>query len=118
MSVDVYEETAVITQDKGRLVVLLYEGAIKYLRQAANAITANDFEQKGQYIGKAQDIILERNTVLDMERGGDIARNLRKLYNFMWQHLGQANVKSDTRMVGEVIDLLMELNEGWKAIAS
>lgn len=114
----VYKETAVMTQNRGRLVVMLYEGAIKHLRQAMKAIEANDSEQKGKLICKAQDIIFELNTVLDMEAGGEIADNLRKLYNFMWQHLGQANLKCDCHMVGEVIDLLVELNEGWKAIAS
>lgn len=114
----VYEETAVMTQNRGRLVVMLYEGAIKHLHQAIKAIEQNDSEQKGKLICKAQDIIFELNTVLDMEAGGEIADNLRKLYNFMWQHLGKANLKCDSRMVGEVIDLLVELNEGWKAIAS
>ena len=114
----VYEETTVMTQDRGRLVVLLYEGAIKHLRKAIKAIEANDSEQKGILICKAQDIIFELNTVLDMEAGGEIASNLRKLYNFMWRHLGQANLKCDGHMVGEVVDLLTELNEGWKAIAS
>jgi flagellar protein FliS len=114
----VYKETAVMTQDKGRLVVMLYEGAIKHLHQAMRAIETNDREKKGKLICKAQDIIFELNTVLDMEAGGEIAGNLRKLYNFMWQHLGQANLKSDSHIVGEVVDLLVELNEGWKAIAS
>jgi len=114
----VYTETAVMTQDKGRLVVMLYDGAIKHLRRAMKAMELHDSEQKGRLICKAQDIIFELNTVLDIEAGGEIAGNLRKLYNFMWRHLGQANLKSDGHMVGEVVDLLVELNEGWKAIAS
>ena len=114
----VYEDTAVMTQDGGRLIVLLYEGAIKNLHKAVKRIEAGDFQEKGKLICKAQDIIFELNSVLDMEAGGEIAGNLRKLYNFMWQHLGKANIKSDARMVHEVIDLLKELNEGWKAIAS
>jgi flagellar protein FliS len=116
--IDFYEETAVVTQDRGRLVVMLYDGAIKYLGQAIREIEANNSEEKGRLICKAQDIIFELNTVLDMETGGEIALNLRKLYNFMWKHLGQANIKNDPRMLGEVIDLLVELNEGWKAVAS
>ena len=116
--VETYEETAVTTQDRGRLVVLLYESAIKYLRQAIESIEVGDSERKGQLICKAQDIIFELNAVLDMDAGGEIAQNLRKLYNFMWQRLGQANVRCETQIVHEVVDLMAELNEGWKAIAS
>ena len=67
-------------------------------------------------IVKAQDVIMELNTVLDMESGGEIARNLRSLYNFMYGHLGQANIKGDAQMIDEVINLLTELNQSWKAI--
>ena len=54
MSVNLYEETNVTTQDKGKIVVMLYDGAIKFLNQAINAIQRNDDEAKGQYILKAQ----------------------------------------------------------------
>ncbi len=116
-STDFYQETAVTTQDKGRLVVILYEGAIKFLKLAVIAIENNDFEGKGANISKARDIIFELNTVLDIEAGGEIAQNLRKLYNFMGRHLTQASIKCDVQMVQEVITILEELNEGWKAVA-
>ncbi len=116
-STDFYQETAVTTQDKGRLVVILYEGAIKFLKLAVIAIENNDFEGKGANISKARDIIFELNTVLDIEAGGEIAQNLRKLYNFMGRHLTQAGIKCDVQMVLEVITILEELNEGWKAVA-
>ena len=115
---DIYRETAVATQNKGRLIVMLYDGAIKFLRQAIKDMEANDYEAKGKNIVKAQDVIMELNTVLDMESGGEIARNLRSLYNFMHGHLGQANIKGDTQMITEVINLLTELNQSWKAITS
>lgn len=112
-----YKETSVLTQDRGRLVVLLYDGAIKYLMKAIPVMEAGDDEQKGRLICKAQDIIFELNSVLDMDTGGQIAENLRNLYNFMYQRLGHANIKRNTQMVREIIELLRELNEGWKTIA-
>ncbi|HEV59013.1 MAG TPA: flagellar export chaperone FliS [Phycisphaerales bacterium] len=112
-----YEETTVMTQDRGRLIVMLYEGAIKFLRQALAACEQGDYEKKGRLICRAQDIIFELNTVLDVEAGGDIAQNLRKLYNFMWRHLGQANAAHDTDKIREVIGLLETLNRGWRAVA-
>lgn len=113
-----YRETAVTTQNKGRLIVILYDGAIKFLRQAIADIEAEDFEAKGRNIGKALDIIYELNTILDMDAGGEVAQNLRGLYNFMCSHLTEASVKCQPQMIREVISLLEELNQSWKAITA
>ncbi|MHC4352788.1 MAG: flagellar export chaperone FliS [Planctomycetota bacterium] len=112
-----YQDTAVTTQSKGRLIVMLYEGAVKFLKLAIKEAEAENFEAKGNYINKAQDIITELNAVLDMDAGGEIAGNLRKLYFFMNDRLSKANAKNDPEMIREVISLLEELNQGWKAIA-
>ena len=113
-----YQETAVLTQSKGRMIVMLYDGAIKFLKQAIRNLEAKDYMAKGQAITKAQNIILELNTILDMEAGGEVAQNLRSLYNFMNKHLTQANTQSDARIVREVINLLEELNQSWRAITA
>jgi len=115
---DVYKETAVTTQNKGRLIVMLYDGAMKFLRQAIRDMEARDYMGKGRNIQRAVDIILELNTVLDMEAGGEVAKNLRSLYNFMTRHLNQANIRCDPQMVREVISILEELNQGWRAITA
>ena len=115
--IDVYKDTSVTTQSKGNLVVMLYDGAIKFMKMAIQEIESNNHEAKGQYIKKAQDIIVELNTVLDMEAGGEIALNLRKLYLYMGRRLNEANTKQDPKRISEVITLMEELNQGWKAIA-
>lgn len=115
--IDTYRQTAVGTQSSGRLVVMLYDGAIKFLKLAMRELQAGNFAAKGQYINRAQDIINELNAVLDMEAGGDVAKNLRNLYVFMNRHLRQANIKRSPEMVQEVITLLEEMNQSWKAIA-
>lgn len=112
-----YQETAVTTQSRGRLIVMLYDGAIKFLRLAIKELAAENYAAKGQYINRAQDIINELNAVLDMEAGGEVAENLRKLYVFMGRHLGRANIKRDPQMIQEVITLLEELNQSWKAVS-
>ncbi len=112
-----YQNTAVTTQSKGRLIVMLYEGAIKFLNLAIKELEAQDYEAKGRYIAKAGDIIRELNTVLDMEAGGEISQNLRQLYNFMSSQLTAANAKCDPQMIREIITLLEELNKGFKAIS-
>ena len=115
--VETYQETAVTTQNKGKLIVMLYDGAIKFLKLAIKEIEAGNTEEEGKYISKAIDILFELNTVLDMEAGGEIAMNLRKLYLFMGQHLTEANTKQDIGKIEEVIKLLEELNQSWKTIS-
>ena len=112
-----YQDTAVTTQSRGRLIVLLYEGAIKFMKLAIKELEANNYEAKGRYINKAQDILNELNAVLDMDAGGAIASNLRKLYVFMNRRLSEANVKRDPQMIREVIGLMEEMNQSWKAIS-
>ncbi len=111
-----YQDNTIATQGKGRLIVMLYDGAIKFMRLAIKELEMNNYESKGHYINKAQDIISELNAVLDIEAGGEIATNLRKLYSFMNNRLSQANIKHDPQMIRDCIKLMEELNQGWKAI--
>ncbi|MCD4832148.1 MAG: flagellar export chaperone FliS [Anaerohalosphaeraceae bacterium] len=115
--VNIYQEVAITSQSRGRIVVMLYEGAIKFLKLAINEIKLGNSETKGNYINKAVDIIAELNAVLDMETGGEVAVNLRKLYIFMNTHLSQANAEQSSEMIDDVIRILEELNRGWKEIA-
>ena len=114
--VDIYKEHAIGTQNKGRLIVMLYDGAIKFLKMAINEMEAGNYAEKGRYIGKAQDIINELNAVLDIDAGGEVAANLRKLYLFMTKRLNEANISKDPNMVRDVIKMMEELNQSWKAI--
>jgi flagellar protein FliS len=116
--VEIYKEHAVNTQSKGRLIVMLYEGAIKFMNLAVKQIETGDYAEKGKYISKAQDIINELNAVLDVDAGGEVASNLRRLYCFMIRRLTEANINKDPNLIREVIDLMEELNHGWKAIAT
>ena len=113
-----YQETAILTQDKGKLIVMLYEGAIKFLKLSQKDMEAGNYESKNTHINRAWDIINELNASLDMEVGREISENLRKLYCFMMTHLSSANFKNDQQMLQEVIDMLSELKDGWESIAS
>ena len=115
--VKAYQDAAVTTQSKGRLIILLYDGAIKFMKLAIREMEAHNYEAKGRYINRAQDIINELNAILDADTGGEIAANLRKLYCFMNSRLSQANIKRDPQLIRDVITLMEELNQSWKAIA-
>lgn len=114
---ETYQQTAVSTQSKGRLIVMLYDGAIRFLKLAIIGIEVKNYAEKGMYINKALDIITELNAVLDMDAGGELAMNMRRLYAFMTRHLSQANIDCDKQKINEVVNLLEELNKGWRAIA-
>ncbi len=116
-AIGAYHENAVTTQTRGRLIVLLYEGAITFLEQAKAELQAGNYAEKGEFINKALAIINELDSCLDVENGGEVATNLRRLYQFSIRHLGEANLHRDTQRIQDVIDCLKDLNEGWKAIA-
>ena len=113
---ELYQETMTTTRNKGQLIIMLYDGARSFLKQAIIAMQNKDYQKKGRLLAKAQEIILEMNLVLDTEAGGQLAINLRQLYNYMWNRLTLANNKCDPQIVREVIGLLDELNKGWKSI--
>jgi flagellar protein FliS len=114
--IESYQQTAITTQSRGRLIVLLYDGAIKFMKLAIQEIEAGNWAAKAQYLSRAQDIIIELTAVLDMEGGGEIAQNLRRLYYYMNRRLFQANAKKDPQMIREVIALMEDLNQSWKTI--
>ncbi|HUS92502.1 MAG TPA: flagellar export chaperone FliS [Phycisphaerae bacterium] len=113
-----YQQNAIATQSRGRLIVLLYDGAIKFCRQAIAELEKGDWAAKGKFINRVIDIVNELDGCLDSEAGGEIATNLRSLYAFIRRHLAEANAKRDPQRISEVIKILEELNEGWKAITA
>jgi flagellar protein FliS len=113
-----YQENSVVTQTPGKLVVMLYDGAIKSIRQAGEAIAARDYERKARCLNKAVAILHELDLSLNMEAGGELANNLRRLYLFMIRHVTEAGFALDTRKLDEVVALLTELNSSWRAVAT
>ena len=113
-----YRDNSISTQSPGNLVVMLYDGAVKSLEKAITAMNEKDHEQKVHHVNKAVAIIEELNVNLDMELGGEVALSLRRLYVFMLRHLSQAVPKSDPNMIRNVIRLLKDLNESWRAISN
>jgi flagellar protein FliS len=111
-----YTESAVLTAPPERLVLMLYDGAIRFLRQGAAALSQGDRTTGRERIRKAEAIIDELNITLDMSQG-DIAEKLRSIYLFCKRHLMESSLKDDAAGVEAVIRLLAELRESWAAIA-
>lgn len=100
---------------KGKLILLLYDGAIKFLKLANRYIELKDIPNAHKHIIKAENIIYELMSTLNMD-AGEIAENLLKLYDFMVWQLIEANMEKDSTKINSVIKLLTNLREGWKII--
>jgi flagellar protein FliS len=109
-----YKQTAVKTANRGQIVIMLYEAAIQNVKKAAVAIDQKDIPGKGVAIGKAHDIINELLNTLDFEVGGNIAKDLERLYNFMTEQLVKANMEISKEPLQTVQKLLETVLEGWK----
>lgn len=94
---------------------MLYEGAIKFTKLAVKAMEEKKIADKGHYIGRAYDIVMELNNTLDHKIGGDISKNLESLYIFMMDQYTKANFKNDDKPLKENIKILENLYEGWQA---
>jgi len=114
----IYQETAVTTQNRKKLIVLLYDGAINFLKTASDCMDHNDIEGRSHNIGRARDIIFELNSSLNLELGGAISQNLRALYNFIWRTLGEVNVQNDSDKLEVVIRMLTDLRQSWYQISN
>lgn len=112
-----YQKVNVSTADPVRIIVLLYEGAIKNLNQAIRAIDG-DRELMSAKITRTLDIINYLRNALDHEKGGEIAGNLERLYEYMRDVLSQANIHPDAAKMEHVISLLQTVLEGWRGIVA
>jgi len=107
-----YQENQIMTAPPERLVLMLYEGALKFLRLAKKAVEEKSYADANNYIIRVEDIIMELNMSLDMNF--EISKSLRNLYNFIYEKLIEANIKKDLSKLEEVEGLLAGLKEAWQ----
>lgn len=111
-----YQQNNVLTASSGKLLIMLYDGAIKFLRFAKVSIDEGDTQKSHNYIMRTQDIITELMVTLDMSY--EISKSLYSLYDYMKYRLTEANIKKDKDQVDEVLGMLSELRETWNKAAS
>ncbi|NJB67597.1 flagellar protein FliS [Desulfobaculum xiamenense] len=111
-----YLKTQIGTTSQGDILILLYDGAIKYLRQAKEKIAERDYAQKGMLISRAMDVIAELDQSLNAEKGGEVAQNLHQLYFFCNTRLLRANMDMNTEIIDEVIRILDGLKDAFREI--
>lgn len=113
-----YQNVQILTADGVRLIVMLYDGVVRFNNCAQLAIEAGDIQGRNNNINRSLAIISELMNSLNMEHGGDVARKLESLYDFSMQQLTAANMKNDAAPLGVVNKIITELKGGWEAIAS
>jgi flagellar protein FliS len=113
----VYKQNAVETAPSAKLLIMLYSGAVKFLLQGQKDLAEKKYEAAHNNLVKAQEIILELDNTLNMEQGGEIAVNLRQLYNFYYQQTVQANIKKDPDLLEPVIGFFRSFRDVWAEAA-
>lgn len=108
-----YQSNQVKTAPQKKLIIMLYDGAIKNLRLGKLAIEEKNIEKTNTYLVKAQDIVMELMTTLNLEAGGQVAENLHQLYDYMYTKLIRANIDKDIEAIGEVEKYMKELRDTW-----
>lgn len=108
-----YKETSVQSASKEKLLLMLYEGAIRFMKQAGMAIDKKDIAGRGMSIGRAFDIVNELNNTLNHEAGGDIAKNLEQLYMFVTDQLTKCNATGQKKPLEDAIKVMETLYSGW-----
>ena len=111
-----YQKTQVTTASREKVLLMLYEGAIRFTKHAAAAMRQKKIAEKGKYISKATAILSELMATLDFKAGGQLAVDLENLYVFMIDKLIEGNIKNDVTCLEAVEKLLMTLYEAWKDI--
>ena len=106
-------QVAVDSASPVQIIILLYDGAINALAAAKGKMREMRLAEKGQLVSKAIGIVEGLRSILDHDKGGEIARNLDNLYDYMKRRLVAANLKNEPEGLDEVAQLLGNLREAW-----
>lgn len=110
-ALNVYQQNSVNTASKEKLLLMLYDGLVKFIRQGITGIEEKDIQKTNTNFVKAQNIILEFMSTLNEEVGGEMAKSLNLLYDYMHRRLIEANIKKDIEIAKEVLGFAEELKE-------
>ncbi|MDO6355398.1 flagellar export chaperone FliS [Caloramator sp. CAR-1] len=110
-ALNAYQQNSIFTASKEKLLLMLYDGLVKFIRLAIVGIEEKDIKKAHENFIKAQNIILEFMATLNMEVGGEIAKSLMLLYDYMYRRLVEANTKKDKAIAEEVLGFAEELKE-------
>lgn len=108
-----YKTTSVTSASKEKILLMLYEGVIKFTKRAIKACEEKNIAERGINIGKAFDIVMELNNTLDHKVGGDISKNLEQLYMFISDQFTKANISGDPAPLRDALGIIETLHSAW-----
>ncbi len=109
-----YKTTSIQSASREKLLLMMYEGAIKFTKLAIQAAEEKKIADRGLNIGRAYDIVMELNNTLDHKVGGDISKNLEQLYMYITDQYTQANISGAAEPLKNALKLLETLYDGWQ----
>ena len=111
--VNQYQNNSILSASPEQILIMLYDGSIRFCRQAILAMEAKDKKVQAEKVSRTMAIVSEFSNTLNHEVGGEIAGELDALYGFMMRELTRANLENDRKALETVEDLLTGLRETW-----
>lgn len=112
-----YLEQQVLTATREQLLLLTYDGVLRFLALARQGLQRGDYHQKHLGITRAQVLLLELRSSLDFSVAPELAQNLASIYSYLVESLARADLADDEEMLGHITALVSELREAWQAAA-
>ncbi len=109
-----YLKTQIETASQPQLLVMIFDAAVKKLHLSKKAIQEKNIEKAHTELTKVQKIFTELMIALDLEKGGELATNLLRIYDFLYHHLVKANIKQDIALIDEALPIVENLRTAWK----
>ncbi|MFS0787758.1 flagellar export chaperone FliS [Shouchella sp. 1P09AA] len=109
-----YKQQSVQTASPGELTLMLYNGCLKQLRIAEEAIGANQFQQRNEALTKAEAIVKE--LMITLKTDSEVGQNMMRMYEYIHHHLVEANIKSDVSALKEAKQYVVEFRDTWKEV--
>jgi len=113
-----YRATAIQTASPLQLVIMMYDGALRFILAAKQALQAKDRYEQNQNLLRAQKVVGELICCLDMHKGGEIASNLLSIYTYVYDELVRSNIEDDIEGLERCSQILSELRSGWVQMES
>lgn len=113
-ALNAYQQNSVNTASRERLLIMLYDGLVKFIRLGISGVEERDIAKSNTNFIKAQNIILEFMATLNMDAGGELSKSLMMLYDYMHRRLIEANIKKDTEVAKEILGYAEELKDSFE----
>lgn len=115
-SIDQYRKSTVSSASPLQLVIMLYDGALRFMEAGKHAMLKRDVYVQNDNLTKAQRIVSELMSTLDLAKGGEVAANLFSIYTYVYDQLVEANIADTPGLVDECVTIMSELRESWVAL--